>query len=311
MNAVPGRTLEEALKALLSNWATYAAVGSFLVYLFGYLSLRFHLTAFGIEAELNLLDERYLFAGSRFLVYAVASIPILVVLGLVVLGLAWPPFLLARFVLARLPVRSGSELIANAASRLHRSWRRPLTPELLGIVLATGLIQFVMRQCFVFSNLLVRKTLPGPSWLQELLLTNNDAIRSLYFSALLAAVIACSGLLAAALARGAANGPWQSGLRALLAVLVAIALLLLPVNHGILIAGKTVPKVLVHDSKYESLEQCADTWMIWNGERLAVLSCRQDRAAESSWSLLMLERSIDQAMSIVGFDPILRLRFRP
>lgn len=310
MSAEPRGSVAEALKAFVANWGTFVAVGSFLVYLFGYLSLRFHLTTLGIETDLNLLDERYLFAGARFLVYTLSTIPILVLLALIAAGLAAPLFLLARIIWSRLPAPVGREPTPRDVAGLRALWRRPAAPVLLGILLATALIQLVMRQCFVLSNLLVRETLPGPDWLQALLLTDNEAVRSLYMAALLATVIACSGLLAAALAREPTGKPWMRPLRALLALLIAIAVLLLPVNHGILIAGKTVPKVVVHDSNYGSLDRCADTWLIWSGDRLAVLSCRENAGAASSWRLLMLDRSIEQQMSIVGFDPILPLRFR-
>ena len=45
--------------ALGSNWTTYTVVGSFLLYVVGYLALRFHLTAIGIGTDLAVLDERY------------------------------------------------------------------------------------------------------------------------------------------------------------------------------------------------------------------------------------------------------------
>lgn len=281
MSASPRRTLAETLKAFVAHWGTLVAVSSFLVYLFGYLSLRFHLTTLGIETDLNLLDERYLFAGARFLVYTVSAIPILVLLALIAVGLAAPLFLLARIISSWLPAPVGREPAPRDVAGLRALWRRPATPVLLGILLATALIQLVMRQCFVMSNLLVRETLPGPDWLQALLLADNEAVRSLYIAALLAALIACWGLLMAALGREPIGKPWMRPLQALLALLIAIAVLLLPVNHGILIAGKTVPKVVVHDSNYGSLDRCADTWLIWNGSRLAVLSCREDAGAAS------------------------------
>jgi hypothetical protein len=58
------------------RWALLTAVGSFVLYLFGYLTLRFRLSTFGIATDLAVLDERYLFAGAQFLVYFLTAIPI-------------------------------------------------------------------------------------------------------------------------------------------------------------------------------------------------------------------------------------------
>jgi hypothetical protein len=59
-----------------TRWALLTAVGSFVLYLFGYLTLRFRLSTFGIATDLAVLDERYLFAGAQFLVYFLTAIPI-------------------------------------------------------------------------------------------------------------------------------------------------------------------------------------------------------------------------------------------
>ena len=67
--------LGDKIKGLAAAWTAYTALGSFTLYLLGYLTLRFHLTALGISTDLAVLDERYLFAGAKFLVYLVSSKP--------------------------------------------------------------------------------------------------------------------------------------------------------------------------------------------------------------------------------------------
>jgi len=67
--------LSDRVKTLAVDWTAYAALGSFVLYLLGYLTLRFHLTVLGIGTDLNVLDERYLFAGAKFLVYLVSTVP--------------------------------------------------------------------------------------------------------------------------------------------------------------------------------------------------------------------------------------------
>src|SRR6478672_5180372 len=75
--------LKSKVHGLLGSWASISALGSFVLYLFGYLALRFHLTTLGIGTDLAVLDERYLFTGAKFLVYLAATIPIIVLLALV------------------------------------------------------------------------------------------------------------------------------------------------------------------------------------------------------------------------------------
>ena len=60
--------LQTTLKALAGSWASYSALGSFALYVAGYLALRFHLTALGVGTDLAVLDERYVFTGARFVI---------------------------------------------------------------------------------------------------------------------------------------------------------------------------------------------------------------------------------------------------
>jgi hypothetical protein len=43
-------------KKVEGAWAAFAAIGSFILYFLGYLTLRFHLTAFGVSTDLAVLD---------------------------------------------------------------------------------------------------------------------------------------------------------------------------------------------------------------------------------------------------------------
>jgi len=53
--------------SLAGKWTVYAAFGSFVLYLVGYLSLRGQLNTYGVSGGgLDVFDQRYLFAGCRF-----------------------------------------------------------------------------------------------------------------------------------------------------------------------------------------------------------------------------------------------------
>src|SRR4051794_19754480 len=82
-------SLGERIKALGADWTKYTVVGSFLLYVLGYLVLRFHLTALGLGTDLAVLDERYLFAGARFVVFLGASVPSVLLVALLPALAAW------------------------------------------------------------------------------------------------------------------------------------------------------------------------------------------------------------------------------
>ena len=44
------------LGSLASKWTAFTALGSFLLYLLGYLTLRFQLSAYGVATNLDLFD---------------------------------------------------------------------------------------------------------------------------------------------------------------------------------------------------------------------------------------------------------------
>jgi len=66
--------LDERVKTLAGYWTKYSVIASFVLYLVGYLALRFHLTAIGIGTDLAVLDERYLFTGARFFLYLLSPV---------------------------------------------------------------------------------------------------------------------------------------------------------------------------------------------------------------------------------------------
>jgi hypothetical protein len=70
----PSDELKETVLKLAGNWASVTALGGFAVYFLGYLIVRFHLTVFGIGTDLSVVDERYLFAGAKFLVYLFSTV---------------------------------------------------------------------------------------------------------------------------------------------------------------------------------------------------------------------------------------------
>jgi hypothetical protein len=264
------------------RWALFTAIGSFILYLFGYLSLRFHLSVLGVDTGLSVLDERYLFAGAQFLVYLLTSFPIALIF-----------LLIARWLLRRLR---------------PAFLRRPESMIISGIVVSIVLIQFVIRQCLRFTNLLLRRELPPPAWVQALLLDDTGALQPLYFSALLAAILGLAWLLV--LVEATRQERWRRPLLDwILAVLVLIQFLLLPVTFGILIENQQVPRVTTIDGE-EMLKSDVQAWRVWEGKDSVTFFVRRwDKGHETQRTLLTLDKESIEKTEISGYDRVLRLLY--
>jgi hypothetical protein len=278
--------------AVTGKWPSFTAFAAFFVYLVGYLALRFQLSAYGVATNLDVWDERYLFAGSRFLVYLVSSVPN-VLLIVIVLWLVF--FLLSRLLPAHLRGRITAGLEAWAS--------KPNSMPLLGTLLAVALIQFVMRQCFDLSNLLLRQQLPQFGWISGILLTGNGN-RSLYFSGLVGGTLLTGAMLLFAMRGGAATTSVSKALRGLLAFLVAVQFLLLPVNYGILISSQQLPRVAEVPGE-PGLASGEQAWLVWDSKEAMIFFMRR---ADDQRSLLTVPRK-ETKTNIVGNDAIFRALF--
>jgi hypothetical protein len=283
--------LAEKVKALGSHWTSYSVVGSFVLYVLGYLAVRFHLTALGVGTDLAVLDERYLFTGARFLVNLVLAIPKVVLL----LGVVGAPLLL----LYRWLSRSLSD--GNTPAWLAN----PVVIAWMGIAVAVLSIQFVMCQCFFFDNLLLARQLPEPAWLAQLLL--HDELMPLYFGVLVAAT-AISLWPLWMLRALAAPTPGTRFARALLALLAATQFLLLPINYGILILDKSLPRVAAVGERV--LVSGEEAWLVWEGKEGVTWLVRRTEGSEARRSLVTLPRADAKRVEIIGHDPIFGALFQ-
>ena len=278
--------LGASVSALGGNWTKYSVVGSFVLYVFGYLAVRFHLTAIGIGTDLAVLDERYLFAGARFFVYLLSSVPSILLLLLPVFGVLWG--------LSRLSPAAADGLRTLPA-------RRPAAFAWCGVVVAVIMIQFVMRQCFLLSNLLLAPALPAdPSWLVGLLF--DDQWTPLFFAGLM---LMCGVSASIWIAIRRAEPPGLAGVgRNLLAFLVVVQILLLPVNYGILIMDRVLPRVA--GVVGEPITEGDAAWLVWEGKDGVTFLVRHRNKERV---LLTLPRADVKRIEIVGFDPLVPTLF--
>lgn len=288
--------LTRKITALAGHWASVSALGTFLLYLAGYLSLRFHLTALGIPSDLSVLDERYFFEGANFLIYLAVALTNAVLLAMVLALLA--------FLLTKILPEGASLAVKSWWQRSRAWWGASGRLASAGIVLSVLLIQTVLKQSFHFKNLLLRERLPRPDWLRLILLESEKAISlSVYFTGLIAVVAVTTGLLLAA--RRQPRKTEAVRLRiALLTLLVLFEWALLPVNYGILSAGREAPRV-------ESPVCGANAWLVWEeSETLTFLLQQQPAESEPTGrSLLTLPREKVERLQILNREPLLHALF--
>jgi hypothetical protein len=281
----------EKLSSLAGKWTAYAAFGSFLLYLLGYLTLRFQLSTYGVATNLDLFDEKYLFAGCRFLVYLVSSVPSILIILLVLAALGYVPY--------KLVPRS----IKDRVKRWASGWSdAPIRLPLLGVVFGVALIQFVLRKCFAFGNVLLQKQLPD-EWLSGVLLA-SDGKHSLYFGGLVAGTLLTGAILLYVLRRGTATTAASKLFVGILIFLFAVEFLLLPVNYGVLISTQQLPRVAELSGDEKPAEGQLD-WLVWDSKDAVTYFVRD---ASDQRMLVTVPRK-DAKVRIVAYDDIFCVLF--
>jgi hypothetical protein len=236
------------LKDFFQGWPTFIAVGTFLLYLIGYLSTRFYLTVLGVGADLAVLNEQYFFTGAKFAVYLITTLLTLLMFSLPLAAIVW---LLNRAFRSKLKTKPA--FLANQT-----------TVAIIGIVIALVLIQMVMRKAFLLSNLLVAENLPDVGFgLERLLLDDNDDRTQWYFMGLVAATIVSAGIYLYAL-RLPENGSASKIAVWILGGLVLMQFLFLPINYGIYVQGRFLPRVADLGDQ-TPLPAGHNAWLVWEG----------------------------------------------
>ncbi len=281
----------EKLGTLAGKWTSCTAFGSFLLYLLGYLTLRFQLSTYGVATNLDLFDEKYLFAGCRFVVYLVSAVPNILIILLMLAVIGYLPYKL-------LPLS-----LKDRMKRWASSWcAEPLHLPLLGIMLAVALIQFVLRRCFAFGNLLLCKQLPD-EWSSSVLLTSNGKL-SLYFSGLVGGTLVTGAILLYVLHGGTATTAASRFWIGILVFLFAVEFLLLPVNYGVLISTQQLPRV-VELYAVEKLPEGQRAWLVWDSKDAVIYFVRD---GQDQRMIVTVPRK-DAKERIVAYDDIFCVLF--
>jgi hypothetical protein len=281
----------ENVGSLAGKWTAYGALGSFLLYLLGYLTLRFQLSTYGVASNLDVLDEKYLFAGCRFLVYVASAVPNILIILLILAAIAYLPYKLVPVTL--------KDHVRHWAS----SWcAKPLHLPLLGVVLAVALIQFVLRKCFSLGNLLLRTQLPD-EWPSSVLLASDGKL-ALYFSGLVAGTLLTGAILLYSFNRGAVVTAASRFWMGILVFLFAVEFLLLPVNYGVLISTQELPRIAELGPAQKSSTGQRD-WLLWENKDEVTYFVRDDQDRRT---IVTLPRK-DAQVRIMAYDDIFCVLF--
>lgn len=178
-----------------------------------------------------------------------------------------------------------------------------------GIVLSVALIQFAMRQCFLLNELLLASGPPVPHWLTQILLDETGTSQYYYFTVLVVGTLLSLGLLLAV--KDKEGGSRAGPLSCLLTVLVCIQFLFLPINYGILVFDKVVPRVSglggqreLSKCQAECQDGCQEAWLVWEGAVGQTYLVRE-WGPQGERRLVTLPLRENKVTEIVGYDPIL------
>ena len=284
--------VEKRVKALAAMWTTLLAVSTALLYIAGYLSLRFQLSALGVAVDLHVVDERYLFEGAHFLVYLVTGIPNLLILVLLVGAVGW--------LVSRLVPRRRREAISEKTRDWFADMDESRYPVVVGIVWSVLVFQFVMRRVFELRDLLLGPFPRRPELLVDLLCDGEGVLQPLYFAVLLGLVVPSVICLKAMWPR---RSTLHMGLSVpLLAILIGVQLLLLPVNHGILTAGLGTPRV--RDLPGE--DTSSKVWRVWQAESKAIFLVERP-GTPAVRRLVVLPDPEESRLEILKHDDLLKV----
>jgi len=296
--------ITRGVQTIGTHWASYTIVGSFFLYVSGYLVLRYHIWSLGIYVDISVIDERYVFAGVHYLIYVISLVPGFVLLIFIfILILPMPIYLLYRILPSSIRVKAGSFFIRQWQSFLSW-WLVPNRLAWLGIFLSLLTIQIVMIKCIHLNNLLLKEheiswlTFPYGLFFEH----NIDRAMSLYFHGLLGVALATASLLYVSI-----NRPDQTTksriINSMFGSLVCVQLLLFPVNYGVLLENKTMPQVTgLHAPG--TLKPNEQAWRVWEGDESITFFLRKREGDRYLQSLITLPKKEIQSLEISGYDHI-------
>lgn len=290
----------DKLKNSANSLMVNTSLISMILYILGYLSIRFHLTVLGIGTDLTIVDERYLFTGARFVIFLVSTIPSLLFLIILAGSIIYLPLMIFPSSL-KLPVCTW---LTKYWLAFKNWWAQKDRLLIAAIILAVLEIQLLMRQSFFISNLLVATDFSGvPEFLRHLMRQGNGHLLTLFFMLITGFWVLSCCLYALSL-EITQQTPRTKIFQAIMGFLVMLQFLLLPVNYGSLYVDKTMPKVNNLSSK-QGLKAGEQAWLVWEGSKgntyLVWNKLKKSRV------LVLIPKADIKSVEISAYDPLISM----
>jgi hypothetical protein len=215
---------------IVPDYAGYMAVGSLLLYLCGYLSLRTEITALGIPAEFASFDERYIFAGASFLVYFVFSVAQLALAAGGVALLLWAASAGLRKLRAS-QSRGSGDLRERLVQRVP-GWLPLILSAALSLLVVRSVVPLIGARNLIFAD-------SAPVGISAFIGPATETAAHRIFVLYVAALLASGGLFLTASTLWMLRTRWRIAVGAA----IAVQLLTLPMLYGIMRADTPRPVV--------------------------------------------------------------------
>jgi ABC-type proline/glycine betaine transport system permease subunit len=269
--------------------------GTTLLYFGGYLSLRFKLTALGVSTELGIFDERYLFAGASFLVYALSAVPSIALIVLFV----YPVIVGVTHLVMR--AKRGNEItLSDRFAKQLRQWggaSSAKSTQWIALITSILVIQVLLKQMFFVSNVAI-DGLPREHWLlYPLLLQGNEWLRALFYCLIVlhtAFVAVCTW--AAYAHKGSARA-----FAVVLTMFLVLQASMLPVVHGVFSAVQSVPRL---DATQQKALASKNAWLLWEGKESYILLVGKLESLDGRELVTILKKDL-AVLRIVGYDQVI------
>lgn len=255
-------TVEEKLRAV----GALLAVAAVALNTGGYLSLRFRIRALGIDPNLDLISEVYLFEGAYLLIFLLITLPTLFLPLLV----AWPVVTLLR---RHGGIRDGLD---GLVGRIRNA--KPGTVAFLGGTWALVTVMFFLRHALGYRDMLYDGITCDPPWMPAVALSGVGGLTA--FFALLLLLPVPTFWATRRLWR--LRAPWRQ-VAALLAFVSLVQLLLIPIHFGLIATQDAVPHVVA--GKDLDPDGRGDRFKVWEVVRPRPAPSRQLVHARAGGSL--------------------------
>ena len=294
------------LLGLAKDGSIGSAAVVFLIYICGYLSLRFRLLLLGAAMDFGAFSERVFYAGAMFLIYTALTLSsVLLIVLLPALGIR----LISRWLWFKRMRKSAhdpglatndpglAERTTSAISRMIRA--APYECCLTTLVLGFAFVQFFLRKILSFQAILLHPS--GLSGVFDFLVRACVLDKEAYYVLLLLALVLASGLFIL-LRKNMPNTLASKWLLRILFFGICVQAAFIPIHHGGLVVAQSFSRLM--RIKGEALPAGKKAWLIWEGETFLSILLKDSTKAGVSRKMMITTKELAAPMESGGSDPL-------